>query len=135
MDRLPPGPRSVLLQTLRFTRDNLGYLTRCLRAYGDPFTVRMLHTTYVITGDPEEARRIFTADPETFGPSAGEEARFLLATILKNYRLTLLETGPVRHVLRSASLGAETGIRMRFDGRRDPARRTSPETSASRVPQ
>jgi hypothetical protein len=60
------------------TRDNLGYLTRCARRYGDPFTLRVLYTTYVITGDPEEARRIFRADPETFRPLAGDEARFLL---------------------------------------------------------
>jgi cytochrome P450 len=60
------------------TRDNLGYLTRCVRRHGDPFTLRVLHTSYVITGDPEEARRIFTADPELFGPMAGDEARFLV---------------------------------------------------------
>jgi cytochrome P450 len=78
MDGLPAGPRNALLQSVLLTRDNLGYLTRCVRRYGDPFTVPMLHTTYVITGDPEEARRIFTADPEMFGPSAGDEARFLI---------------------------------------------------------
>jgi cytochrome P450 len=49
-----------------------------MRRYGDPFTLPVIHTTWVITGDPEEARRIFTADPETFGPMAGEEARFMV---------------------------------------------------------
>jgi cytochrome P450 len=53
-------------------------VTRCLRRYGDPFTLPVLYATWVITGDPEEARRIFTADPELFGPMAGDEVRFLL---------------------------------------------------------
>jgi cytochrome P450 len=78
MDRLPPGPRSALLQSVLLTRDNLGHVARCLRRYGDPFTLPVLYTTWVITSDPEEARRIFTAAPELFGPMAGDEVRFLL---------------------------------------------------------
>lgn len=78
MDRLPPGPRSALLHSVLLTRDNLGHVARCMRRYGDPFTLPVIHTTWVITGDPEEARRIFTADPETFGPMAGDEARFMV---------------------------------------------------------
>lgn len=78
MDRLPPGPRGVLLHSLLFTRDNLGHIARLLRRHGDPFTLRVLYTTWVITSAPEEARRIFTADPELFGPMAGDEVRFLL---------------------------------------------------------
>jgi cytochrome P450 len=49
-----------------------------MRRYGDPFTLPVLYTTWVITSDPEEARRIFTADPAMFGPMAGDEARFLI---------------------------------------------------------
>ena len=50
--------------------------------------------------------------------------KIVLATILRDHRLTLLDTGPVRHVLRSGSLGTETGVRMRLDGRRTPPRTT-----------
>jgi len=57
------------------------------------------------------------------------EMKIALATILKTYRLTLLETGPVRHVLRSASLGTSTGIRMRLDGRRAPAVRAAAQAT------
>jgi len=48
------------------------------------------------------------------------EMKVVLATILRGYRLTLLDTGPVRHVARSITLGSETGIRMRVEVRRAP---------------
>lgn len=78
MQGLPPGPRFPLITTVGLLRGQLEYVEQCLRTYGDPFTLKVLTATYVISGDPAEARKLFTADPELFGPSAGDETRFLL---------------------------------------------------------
>jgi cytochrome P450 len=63
---------------LLYLRDTLGYLAHCSRTYGDPFTLRILNGTCVMTGDPELARRIFTADPALFAPAATDSVKFLL---------------------------------------------------------
>jgi cytochrome P450 len=57
------------------------------------------------------------------------EMKIVLALILHYHRLTLLEAGPVRHVMRNGPLGTGTGIRMRLDGRRAPPRGPSSESS------
>ena len=78
MRGLPPGPRFPLLTTVGLLRGQLEYVSECFRTYGDPFTLKVLTGTYVISGDPGEARRLFTADPQLFGPTGGDESRFLL---------------------------------------------------------
>ena len=42
MSSLPPGPRSVTLQTIGFARDPFGTLRKYARRYGDPFTLKLL---------------------------------------------------------------------------------------------
>src|SRR5436309_210627 len=64
MDPLPPGPRFPLLQTWRYFRDPFSLLRECARDYGDPFTLRMLGATVVVTSDPAKIQAIFTADPD-----------------------------------------------------------------------
>jgi len=64
--QLPPGPRSRLLTTLRLARDPTRHLPRWHERHGDPFTLRLATGTVVVTADPGEIRRVFTADPDDF---------------------------------------------------------------------
>jgi cytochrome P450 len=86
MSNLPPGPRSVMLQTVAFARDPFGTLQRYARRYGDPFTLRLFTGPIVLTGTPEGTQEIFTAPPQTFtsnsipflAPLTGERSVLLL---------------------------------------------------------
>lgn len=49
---LPPGPRSRVLNTIRYINDVPGALTRWRARYGDTFTLRDLSGTTVVTCDP-----------------------------------------------------------------------------------
>jgi cytochrome P450 len=68
MAELPPGPRSRLLQAYAYDRNAFEYFLSCSRKYGDPFLMKTLASTVVVTGDPRGVAEIFTADPETFVP-------------------------------------------------------------------
>lgn len=112
MDALPPGPRFPLLATFGLLRGQLEYVSDCLRTYGDPFTLKVLTTTYVISSDPAEARRLFTADPQLFGPSGGEEVEFLLGDS------SLTQVAGERHTADRKLLAPSFhGVRMRAYGR------------------
>ena len=64
---LPPGPRTpAFLQTLLFLRDPRGYSRRVVSEYGKTTRFRHLNGKGVVTSDPDIARRVFAADPETF---------------------------------------------------------------------
>ena len=63
---LPPGPRSRLLNTFRISTDPPKAYGTWRSTYGDPFTVRALNQTVVVTADVASIRRIFTADAMTF---------------------------------------------------------------------
>jgi cytochrome P450 family 110 len=86
MSSLPPGPRSVMLQTAGFARDPFGALQKYVRRYGDPFTLRLLTGPIVLTGDPESIQALLTAPAQTFTsnsisflkPLVGEHSVLLL---------------------------------------------------------
>jgi cytochrome P450 len=86
MASLPPGPRSVMLQTVGFARDPFGALQKYVRRYGDPFTLRLLTGPIVLTGDPEGIQALLTAPAQTFTsnsisflkPLVGEHSVLLL---------------------------------------------------------
>jgi cytochrome P450 len=64
--QLPPGPRSRLLTTLRLTRDPTRHLPRWRDRHGDPFTLRLVTGSVVVTADAARIRQIFTAEPDGF---------------------------------------------------------------------
>ncbi|HEX3772166.1 MAG TPA: cytochrome P450, partial [Polyangiaceae bacterium] len=76
--RLPPGPRGSLRNTLRYLRDPYAFFAQESKRHGDPYTLRTLAGPLVVTGDPELARVIFSADPASVAPfSVGTLAPFL----------------------------------------------------------
>jgi cytochrome P450 len=66
MSRLPPGPSSTLLTTLRYMRDPIGAYAWMRKSFGDIFTVNTLNGPLVITGDPEGAHEVFSANPTSY---------------------------------------------------------------------
>jgi cytochrome P450 family 110 len=70
MSRLPPGPRSALLQTFAVARDPFGTFQKYARRYGDPFTLTLCTGRIVLTGTPEGVREILTAPPQTFASNS-----------------------------------------------------------------
>ncbi|MBC7542849.1 MAG: cytochrome P450, partial [Candidatus Sericytochromatia bacterium] len=66
MPKLPPGPRSSVLQSFRYVRDAYGFYRDLQARYGDPFTVPTLNGTLVVTGHPEGIKQIFGSPAETF---------------------------------------------------------------------
>jgi len=72
--RLPPGPRSALLQVPLYLRRADLYYRACLARYGDPFTEPTLFGPQVVTGRPEGARQLFALPPDassSFSPVLG----------------------------------------------------------------
>ena len=65
MNKLPPGPRSALLQMLG---DPYDLMLEKLRQYGDPMTFPTLQGPFFLTGNPEAIKTIMTADPDTYQP-------------------------------------------------------------------
>ncbi len=64
---LPPGPREpASLQTVEWIARPTAFLRRCRARHGEPFTVRVAwaDAPMVLVSDPEEIRRVFTADPD-----------------------------------------------------------------------
>jgi cytochrome P450 len=73
MTALPPGPSGGLFATLRVLRDPYGEAVRCVRKYGDPFTLKLpLQGPIVITGEPAAIRSIFAANPLAFASAAAD---------------------------------------------------------------
>jgi len=68
-DTLPPGPRMPqTLQAVAWARRPLGFLERCQKHFGDTFTIRVRHAgTWVILADPEDVKKVFTADHAVLG--------------------------------------------------------------------
>jgi cytochrome P450 len=83
---LPPGQSSAIWSTLQYLRDPYGASLRDARKYGDPFTIRTAVGRVVLTGDPEAAREILSADPEIFEVFAVD----LLAPVMGERSLLLL---------------------------------------------
>ena len=87
---LPPGPHMPsALQTVGWTWRSLPFMERCQKRYGDIFTLRIRHGgTWVLLCDPEDVKRVFTADPQTLGVG---EANTLLGPVLGPRSVMLLE--------------------------------------------
>jgi cytochrome P450 len=77
------------LQAVAWARRPLPFLERCQKHYGDIFTIRVRHAgTWVILGDPEDVKRVFTADHTVFGVGV---ANSILGPLLGPRSVMLLE--------------------------------------------
>jgi cytochrome P450 family 135 len=87
---LPPGPRMPsFVQAIGWSRRPLAFMERCQRHFGDTFTLRIARgETWVVVCDPEDVKRVFTADPDALGVS---EANPLLGPLLGRRSVMLLE--------------------------------------------
>lgn len=111
---LPPGPRLpdlLTFRSLRYGRDPIGLLQRYARQYGDPFTMSLLGSRWLITGHPEYLREIFAADPDVFD-SSGEQ--FLLP-LMGRHSVTL-SSGAVHRRKRRLLMPPFHSTRMRTYG-------------------
>ena len=87
---LPPGPpMPSALQAVAWARRPLAFLERCQRRYGDVFTLRVRNAgTWVILGDPQDVRTVFTADHASLGVGV---ANSILGPLLGPRSVMLLE--------------------------------------------
>ena len=53
----------MALQTLRYGLDPYGYFRSAQRAFGDVFTVRVLHEVIVVLADPRDVRALYALGP------------------------------------------------------------------------
>jgi cytochrome P450 len=77
------------LQAVAWARRPLPFLERCQKHYGDIFTIRVRHSgTWVILSDPEDVKRVFTADHAVLGVGV---ANSILGPLLGPRSVMLLE--------------------------------------------
>ncbi|MBI5103781.1 MAG: cytochrome P450 [Solirubrobacterales bacterium] len=122
MSTLPPGPRTPqLLQWLSYGLLPYATFTRAAARYGDTYTMRMMGESYVVLGDPEHVKEVFTGSPDDL--YSGEANRPLRSLI--GERNVLLLDGPEHLRRRRLVLPPFHGERMRAyeDVVRDVARR------------
>ncbi len=89
-ESLPPGPRMPsTLQAIAWARRPLPFLERCQKHFGDIFTIRVRHSgTWVILSDPQDVKRVFTADHAVLGVGV---ANSILGPLLGPRSVMLLE--------------------------------------------
>ncbi len=89
-ETLPPGPRMPsTLQAVAWARRPLPLLERCQKHFGDIFTIRVKHAgTWVILADPEDVKKVFTADHAVLGVGL---ANSILGPLLGPRSVMLLE--------------------------------------------
>jgi cytochrome P450 len=87
---LPPGPRLPgTLQAVAWARRPLPFLERCQKHFGDTFTIHVKHAgTWVILADPEDVKKVFTADHAVLGVGL---ANSILGPLLGPRSVMLLE--------------------------------------------
>ena len=87
---LPPGPRlPPVVQAIAWARRPLPFLERCQKHFGDTFTIRVRHTgTWVILADPDDVKKVFTADHSVLGVGL---ANSVLGPLLGPRSVMLLE--------------------------------------------
>jgi cytochrome P450 family 135 len=87
---LPPGPRlPPAIQAIAWARRPLPFLERCQKHFGDTFTIRVRHAgTWVILADPEDVKKVFTADHSVLGVGL---ANSVLGPLLGPRSVMLLE--------------------------------------------
>lgn len=110
MRQRPPGPRSAVLNTIRYMRDPYAALMAA-RRHGDPHGWPTFFGTMVVTGDPAGAKALFSADPDTFLALGAE----LLGPVLGETNLILL-SGERHRAMRKLQLPPFHGARMRAYG-------------------
>jgi cytochrome P450 len=77
------------LQAVAWARRPLPFLERCQRHFGDIFTIRVKHAgTWVILADPEDVKKVFTADHAVLGVGL---ANSILGPLLGPRSVMLLE--------------------------------------------
>jgi cytochrome P450 family 135 len=77
------------LQAVAWARRPLPFLERCQKHFGDTFTIRVRHAgTWVILSDPEDVKRVFTADHAVLGVGV---ANSILGPLLGPRSVMLLE--------------------------------------------
>ncbi len=113
MSALPPGPRMPrLLQSRRWSRDPLPFLEQCRARYGATFTLRLRHLgTWVLLADPEDVKRVFSADTDDLGVGVPNLA---LRPVLGAHSVMLSEE-PEHMARRKLMLPRFHGERMRED--------------------
>ena len=113
MSRLPPGPRTPrLLQSRRWSREPLPLLEQCRERYGATFTLRLRHLgTWVLLSDPEDVKRVFSADTDDLGVGVPNLA---LRPVLGAHSVMLSEE-PEHMARRKLMLPRFHGDRMRED--------------------
>lgn len=93
--QLPPGPRNIVATTRDFAKDPIALHKRIRDEYGDPFTLRTVGGTYVISGRADGIRAIFTQPAKHFEaydlmrPLVGDDSLLITngATHLKDRRM------------------------------------------------
>ncbi|HEX5309689.1 MAG TPA: cytochrome P450 [Solirubrobacteraceae bacterium] len=87
---LPPGPKlPPVVQAIAWARRPLPFLERCQKHFGDTFTIRVRHAgTWVILADPEDVKKVFTADHSVLGVGL---ANSVLGPLLGPRSVMLLE--------------------------------------------
>jgi cytochrome P450 len=86
---LPPGPSEPrMAQMMQWISRPIAYATRQRDRYGDAFTARIDEHPWVMLGDPEDVRAVFTAGPQR--TNAGE-ANAILRPTLGSHSLLLLD--------------------------------------------
>ncbi|HEX3609825.1 MAG TPA: cytochrome P450 [Solirubrobacterales bacterium] len=111
--KLPPGPRAPRLwQSRRWSHEPLPFLEQCRARYGDTFTLRLRHLgTWVLLADPEDVKRIFSADANDLGVGVPNLA---LRPVLGAHSVMLSEE-PEHMARRKLMLPRFHGERMRED--------------------
>jgi cytochrome P450 family 135 len=113
MSALPPGPSLPSdRQTVRWTEEPLPFLEECHERYGDTFTLQLLHLgTWVVLADPEDVKRVFTADKGQLGVGL---PNLMLAPLL-GWRSVMLIEEPEHMTRRKMMLPPFHGERMKAD--------------------
>jgi cytochrome P450 family 135 len=77
------------LQAVAWARRPLAFLERCQEHFGDTFTIRVRHSgTWVILADPDDVKKVFTADHAVLGVGV---ANSILGPLLGPRSVMLLE--------------------------------------------
>ncbi len=89
-EELPPGPKlPSTLQAVAWARRPLPFLERCQKHFGDIFTIDVKHAgRWVILADPEDVKKVFTADHAVLGVGL---ANSILGPLLGPRSVMLLE--------------------------------------------
>ena len=126
---LPPGPGRRLLtgNLLDYTRDHLGFLTRCAREYGDVVGLRFVNVPVYLLNHPDHIEYVLVRNNRNFIKSRGERISLgflgngLLTSEGSFWRRQRRLAQPAFHRERIAAYGevmVECGERM-VDGWRD----------------